>query len=112
MFRPILDRVLVRRSAPPQDSTIVTPDAYQQQSNEGVVVAIGDFVAIGGQTFPLSQFIRVGDRVRFGEYNAETFDEKERLVLVRIQDIRGVEQVWSESSATSVLTTTASVSST
>jgi co-chaperonin GroES (HSP10) len=89
MLKPILDRVLVRRIEKPQEGDIVIPEAYRQASRRGTVEAIGDFVVLGGQAFPLSTFLSVGDIVQFGEYNAEPMEDG--LVLVRIQDIRGKE---------------------
>lgn len=93
MLKPILDRVLIRRIEEEKDGKIVIPEQYRQQSNKGEVVAIGDFVIMGGQKILLSTIINVGDKVLFGEYNTEKVEaDGEQLELVRVQDIRGVER--------------------
>jgi chaperonin GroES len=92
MFKPILDRVLLRpveNEAAPK-SGIIIPEKYRQDSQTGEVVAIGDFVVLGGERIPLETFIKPGDIVRFSEYAVEKFPEDgEELILLRIQDIRG-----------------------
>lgn len=98
-FKPILDRVIVKRvEEQTDDDSIVISKKYRQHSNKGIVVAVGDFVVLGGERVALSHFIKVGDRVLFGEYNAEKFlKDGEELNLVRIQDIRGIEPVLEKS---------------
>ena len=110
VFKPILDRVLVRRVQDEQVSKLGLPDKYRQQTNEGEVLSVGDFVVLGGHVVPFirantwfTRFltwlgfvlptvgVQVGDRVLFGEYNAERFTQDgEELWIVRVQDIRGV----------------------
>lgn len=120
-FSPILDRVLVKRIAPDpnmellEDGSIrdkrtgfVIPAKYRQHSNIGVVLAIGDFVVMGGVKITLSDIVKPGYRVMFGEYNCEKiavpdaqvqamcdaiqveFEASEDLDIVRVQDIRGI----------------------
>ena len=92
MLKPILDRVLVKRieQAPAVQSLIEIPDQYKQSSKVCKVVALGDFVVLGGQSFPLSQFLSVGDTVLISDYGDEqVMVDGEELILVRIQDIRG-----------------------
>lgn len=90
-MKPLLDRVVIRREVVPVDenATIVVPEMYRQQSRWGHVVAIGQYVVLGTQAYPLTDFVNVGDRVYFGEYNAEpvTINDEE-LLIVRIQDVR------------------------
>jgi len=121
LFTPILDKVLVKRV--PQDknfemledgsmrdkrSGFVIPAKYRQHSNVGVVLAVGDFVVMGGVKTDLSDIVKPGYRVLFGEYNAEKlkvpdeqvmamcdaiqveFEASEDLDVLRVQDIRGV----------------------
>lgn len=92
-FRPILDRILVRRiEAPKTADGFEVPEKYRQQTNYGEVVAVGDGVVLGGQFRPITDFLSVGDRVYYGEYTAELWDkDDERLWIVRLQDVRGVE---------------------
>jgi chaperonin GroES len=99
MFKPILDRVLLRRIEEEDSSVIQTPDVFKQKSNKGEVIALGDFFQLGGNIFPMQDFLNVGDVVLFGEFNVETFmKDGEEFLLVRIQDIRGVECGVSEGS--------------
>lgn len=93
MFTPILDRVLIRRRKFESKSTIEVPDAYRQAERRGTIVALGQFVVAGGTRIPLTEILLVGDEVLFGEYNAEPIEVagiEGELVLVRVQDIRGV----------------------
>ena len=121
---PILDRILVMRvSANPdeeilEDGTVrnkktgfIIPQQYRQHTNNGIVLAAGQFVVMGGIKTPLSEIVKPGDRVFYGDYNSELFpmDEKkvramckalkvnyehseDGLRLVRVQDIRGIER--------------------
>ena len=121
LFAPILDRVLVKRIAPDKNmelledgsmrdkrSGFVIPAKYRQHANIGVVLAVGEFMVMGGIKIPLSEIVRPGYRVMFGEYNAEKlkvpdeqvmamcdaiqveFEASEDLDVVRVQDIRGI----------------------
>jgi len=120
-FKPILDRVLIKRVAEDKNmeqledgsmrdkrTGFIIPARYRQHSNVGVVLAVGDFVVMGGVKTYLSDIIKPGYRVLFGEYNAEKlkipdeqvqamcdaigveFEASEDLDVVRVQDIRGV----------------------
>jgi hypothetical protein len=69
---------------------------------------VGDFVVMGGVKTDLSDIVKPGYRVLFGEYNAEKlkvpdeqvmamcdaiqveFEASEDLDVLRVQDIRGV----------------------
>src|ERR1039458_2083427 len=124
LFTPILDRILVKRCAEGQDMKIMEDGSvlntktglviaakYRQHSNIGIVLATGQFVILGGQRVAMSEVVRVGDRVTYGDYNSEVFlmDEKkvqglcdsvqmnydpdpEGLRVVRVQDVRGIER--------------------
>lgn len=120
-FKPILDRVLIKRVAEDKNMEMledgsmrdkrtgfIIPAKYRQHSNIGVVLAVGDFVVMGGVKTHLSDIVKPGYRVLFGEYNAEKlkipdeqvqamcdaigveFEASEDLDVVRVQDIRGV----------------------
>ena len=120
-FTPILDRVLVKRvsddknmemmedgSLRNKSTGFIIPTKYRQHSNVGVVLAVGDFVVMGGVKTTLSDIIKPGYRVLFGEYNCEKlkvpdeqveamcdavgieFEASEDLDVVRIQDCRGI----------------------
>jgi co-chaperonin GroES (HSP10) len=86
LFRPILDRILVKRCAESEDMKML-PDGsvlnqktglviaakYRQHSNIGIVLAAGKFVILGGQRISMDEVVRVGDRVTYGDYNSEVF---------------------------------------
>jgi co-chaperonin GroES (HSP10) len=122
-MRPILDRLLVMRVASNPDEEVledgsvrnkktgfIIPQQYRQHTNQGIVLAAGDFVVMGTVKIPLSSIVRAGDRVYYGDYNSELFPMDEQTIrgmcrklrvnyehseaglrLVRVQDIRGVE---------------------
>lgn len=122
-MRTILDRVLVKRvpddpnmemledgSMRDKRTGFVTPAKYRQHSNIGVVLAVGDFVVMGGVKTPLSDFVKPGDKVKYGDYNSEVYylsDEEveklcdavefnfvsdpEGLRVIRVQDIRTIQ---------------------
>lgn len=121
---PILDRVLVMRVAANEDEEIlddgtvrnkksgfIIPQQYRQHTNNGIVLAAGQFVVMGGIKTDLSEIVRPGDRVFYGDYNSELFPmdqakvramckslkvnyehSEDGLRLVRVQDIRGIER--------------------
>src|ERR1035437_10110535 len=66
-FKPILERVLIKRVAEDKNmeqledgsmrdkrTGFIIPAKYRQHSNVGVVLAVGDFVVMGGVKTPLS----------------------------------------------------------
>ena len=123
-FHPIMDRILIMRVLDDPDTELledgstrskrtglVTTAKYRQHSNVGIVLATGQWVIVGGVKLPMSEFIKPGFKVCFGEYNAENFpmdrkkaealcdaigvnfvDDQQGLRLVRVQDVRGVEE--------------------
>jgi co-chaperonin GroES (HSP10) len=128
-FTPILDRILVMRvpldpnheiledgSVRDKRTKFIIPAKYRQHSNTGIVLAVGNFVVMGGQRIDLDEIVKPGDRVTFGDYNSEVFPmEKEKVLamcdalkinyhedeqglrIVRIQDVRGIETPINES---------------
>jgi co-chaperonin GroES (HSP10) len=91
MFRPILDRILLRAVTEEKRGLIEKPDAYQE-SNKYEVIALGDFVMFGGVRVPLFEIVEVGDTVLVGQYNLERIElEGQEFFLTRVQDIRGRE---------------------
>lgn len=88
-FLPILDRVLIRRiEAEAAVDGFGVPEKYRQHSNVGIVIAIGENVE------RMTDRVREGSKVLYGEYTAEEWDAPNGDVywIVRIQDIRGVIQ--------------------
>ena len=93
LFRPILDRVLIKRCAESSDMKIMSDGSvlntktglviaakYRQHSNIGIVLATGKFVILGGQRIAMEEVVRVGDRVTYGDYNSEVFHMDEARV--------------------------------
>ena len=122
-FHPILDRILVMRiSDDPEEEMLedgstknrrtglITASKYRQHSNVGIVLATGQHVVLSGLRLDMSEFVRVGDKITYGDYNSEVFlmdrkkaeaicdrlkinyvDDSKGIRIVRAQDVRGVE---------------------
>jgi chaperonin GroES len=86
-YVPLNDRILLKRVTEKSDSLVQIADTYQQPSNKGEVVAVGDGMLIGGELRPIP--LKVGDVVLFGQFNAEDISlEGEDFTLVSAFDIR------------------------
>ncbi len=92
MFRPLHDRVLVRRIAVDEKTAggIIIPDTAQEKPQEGEVVAIGAGAkAEDGSVTPLD--VRVGDTILFGKWSGtEIRIDGEDLLIMKESDILGV----------------------
>ncbi|MCS6798485.1 MAG: co-chaperone GroES [Myxococcota bacterium] len=91
-FRPLQDRVLVKRMAEEEKTRggIIIPDTAKEKPIEGKVVAVGNGKVLdNGTVRPLD--VKVGDRVLFGKYSGTEvkIDGEEHLVL-REEDILAV----------------------
>jgi len=91
-FRPLHDRVLVRRIEG-QDKTaggIIIPDTAQEKPMEGEILAIGSgHKADDGTVTPLD--VAVGDKVLFGKWSGtEVKIDGEDLLIMKESDILGV----------------------
>jgi chaperonin GroES len=91
-FRPLHDRVLVRR-VDSQDKTargIIIPDTAKEKPQEGEVVAIGPGVRDdAGAVQPLD--VQPGDRILFGKWSGtEVRIDGEDLLIMKESDILGV----------------------
>ena len=123
-FSPILDRLLVMRinddpeeemledgSTRNKRTGLITSAKYRQHSNVGIILGIGKYVVLSGLRFDITEFVGIGDKITFGDYNSEVFpmDEKKALAIcdalqinyvkdpkglriVRVQDVRGFER--------------------
>ena len=83
-FRPLHDRVLVRRieSEEKTPAGIIIPDTAKEKPSEGEVLAIGPGARDNtGRVIPLD--VKVGDRVLFGKWAGTDvlIDGEERLIL-------------------------------
>ena len=91
-FRPLHDRVLIRRVAAEGKTTggIIIPDTAQEKPMEGEIVAVGP----GGRdekgaVVPLD--VKPGDRILFGKWSGSEIklDGKDLLIMSE-SDIMGV----------------------
>ena len=91
-FKPLHDRVLVRRVAEEQKTKggIIIPDTAQEKPSEGEVIAVGPGGRDEtGKLIPLD--IKTGDRVLFGKWSGtEVKIDGEDLLIMKESDIMGV----------------------
>ena len=91
-FRPLHDRVLVRRIEAEEKTAggIIIPDTAKEKPMEGEVIAVGPGARNEkGELFPLD--VKAGDRILFGKYSGSEIkiDGEEHLIL-REEDVLGV----------------------
>jgi co-chaperonin GroES (HSP10) len=84
---------------------------YRQHSNVGIVLLAGQWVITGGVKTPMSEIVKPGDKIVFGDYGSEKLpmsDEKSQALcdsievnyekteqgfrVVRVQDVRTIER--------------------
>ncbi|WP_119303104.1 co-chaperone GroES [Dongia deserti] len=91
-FRPLHDRVLVRRIEADEKTAggIIIPDTAKEKPQRGEVVAVGAGARTDkGELVPLD--IRVGDEVLFGKWSGtEVKIDGEDLLIMKESDILGV----------------------
>jgi chaperonin GroES len=91
-FRPLQDRVLVRRIEEEEKSRggIIIPDTAREKPMEGEVLAAGPGArGEDGKLHPLD--VKIGDRVLFGKWSGtEIKIDGEDLVIMKESDIMGV----------------------
>ena len=91
-FRPLQDRVLVRRVDEEEKTAggIIIPDTAQEKPSEGKVVAVGSGVrADDGSIRPLD--VMVGNRILFGKFGGTDVKvDGEDLIILRESDILGI----------------------
>jgi chaperonin GroES len=91
-FRPLGDRVLVRRVEEEERSKggIIIPDTAKEKPQEGEVVAVGPGARDDdGKPVPLD--VKVGDRILFGKWSGtEVKLDGEELLIMKESDILGV----------------------
>jgi chaperonin GroES len=91
-FRPLHDRVVVRRITPDQKTAggIIIPDTAQEKPQQGEVIAVG----LGardetGKLIPLD--VKAGDTVLFGKWSGnEVKIDGQELLIMKESDILGV----------------------
>src|SRR3954466_1715094 len=91
-FRPLHDRVLVRRVTAEEKTAggIIIPDTAKEKPQEGEIVAVGSgTVNDKGELRPLD--VKAGDRILFGKWSGtEVKLNGEELLIMKESDIMGV----------------------
>ncbi len=91
-FRPLHDRVLVRRIEADEKTAggIIIPDSAQEKPSEGEIVAVGTGTkAEDGKVTPLD--VKAGDNVLFGKWSGtEVKLDGEDLLIMKESDIMGI----------------------
>jgi len=91
-FRPLQDRVLIRRIEEEEKTAggIIIPDTAKEKPMEGEVIAAGPGTRDDdGKLRPLD--VKVGDRVLFGKWSGTEIKlDGEDLVVAKESDIMGV----------------------
>ncbi len=91
-FRPLHDRVLVRRLGSEETSAggIIIPDTAQEKPMEGQILAVGTGLRTdSGQVIPLD--VKKGDKVLFGKWSGtEVKLDGEELIIMKESDIMAV----------------------
>src|SRR5690348_17683911 len=91
-FRPLHDRVLVRRVEAEEKSRggILIPDTAQEKPMEGEIVAVGPG-ARGEDGKVQALDVKAGDRVLFGKWSGtEVKLDGEDLIIMKESDIMGI----------------------
>jgi chaperonin GroES len=91
-FRPLHDRVLVRRVEAEEKTAggIIIPDTAKEKPQEGEVVAAGTGTkSEDGKITPLD--VKAGDRILFGKWSGtEVKVNGEDLLIMKESDILGI----------------------
>jgi chaperonin GroES len=91
-FRPLHDRVLVRRIEPDAKSAggIIIPETAQEKPQQGEIVSIGSGArGEDGKVVPLD--VKAGDRILFGKWSGtEVKVDGEALLIMNEGDVLGV----------------------
>jgi chaperonin GroES len=91
-FRPLHDRVLVRRIEAEEKTAggIIIPDTAKEKPQEGEVIAVGPGARDeSGKLTPLD--VKVGDRILFGKWSGTEIKlNGEDLLIMKESDVMGV----------------------
>ena len=91
-FRPLHDRVLVRRVEQEAKTAggIIIPDTAKEKPMEGEVIAVGPGArGEDGKLHPLD--VKAGDRVLFGKWSGTEIKlDGEELMIMKEADIMGI----------------------
>ena len=91
-FRPLHDRVLVRRIDAEEKTAggIIIPDTAKEKPQEGEIIAAGPGARDeSGKLVPLD--VKAGDRILFGKWSGtEVKIDGEELLIMKESDVMGV----------------------
>ncbi len=91
-FRPLHDRVMIRRVDPEAKTTggILIPDTAQEKPMEGEVMAVGPGARNEkGTLVPLE--VKKGDRILFGKWSGSEIKlDGEDLLIMKESDVMGI----------------------
>jgi chaperonin GroES len=94
-FRPLHDRVLVRRLEEDERSSggIIIPDTAKEKPMQGEVLAVGTGARNDkGEITPLD--VKKGDRILFGKWSGtEVKIDDDELVIMKESDIMGIIEI-------------------
>ena len=91
-FRPLHDRVVVRRIAAEEKTKggIIIPDTAQEKPSQGEIIAVGPGGRDeAGKLIPID--VKTGDRILFGKWSGtEVKVDGEDLLIMKESDIMGI----------------------
>jgi chaperonin GroES len=91
-FRPLHDRVLVRRVKEEEKTRggIIIPETAQEKPQEGEIIAVGPGARDeAGKLVPLD--VKVGDKILFGKWSGtEVKLDGEELLIMKESDVMGI----------------------
>jgi chaperonin GroES len=91
-FRPLHDRVVVRRIAAEEKTKggIIIPDTAQEKPSQGEIIAVGPGGRDeAGKLIPID--VKTGDRILFGKWSGtEVKIDGEELLIMKESDVMGV----------------------
>jgi len=94
-FRPLHDRILVRRIDADEKSAggIIIPDTAQEKPMEGEVIATGPG-ALDDKGDRIALDVQAGDRILFGKWSGtEVRIDGEDLLIMKESDVMGVIEI-------------------
>ena len=90
-FRPLHDRVLVRRIEEDEKvGSIIIPDSAKEKPQQGEVIACGNG-ARGDDNEIVPLDVKAGDKILFGKWSgSEVKIDSEELLIMKESDILGI----------------------
>ena len=91
-FKPLHDRILVKRLADEEKSKggIIIPDTAQEKPSEGKIVAVGPgTLNKDGKRNPID--VKVGDKVLFSKFSGDEVKiDGQDLIIIKEEDVIGI----------------------